>query len=444
MAQAPSRKTRRLVELFPDAYAADDPSAVLHKLLDAVGASLEEADADVKALLRSHWVDYAEGGALDALAAIHGVSRRQLRGGEQQRESDEAFRQRLRDVVPLFTGGGTVRAVRGAVRSALGMPFDLDDLDLPSEAEGLRADLEGLVVVEEFAPTAERRAGQSQEAVVEPDDGGSPQRISRVSLEVRPTTVQATAPTIELTFTAGDGRDLEISRDADASDGGGRIGLRSTDDLIVAEGQTLTLLHRDDGGLQAVVDTTDVTDAFTDLGGEQPATLPDVPREPSRWRLRAHGARYDRSVFDEGATFDPPDFSVMMRWRSLEPLTFEVRVPYHLSATVEALKERHDHAGRVFVFEGLAHEDLQEVVDQTRAAGVRGSVQFSLSLFDRLDARDDGRVAATHRTTAWHQLDEQLSVGSLQQGVESHAAEDRVRLGGLFDLAAFDNDFGYF
>ena len=39
-------------------------------------------------------------------------------------ETDEAFRQRLRSLVSVFTGGGTVRAVVGAVQSALGLPFD--------------------------------------------------------------------------------------------------------------------------------------------------------------------------------------------------------------------------------------------------------------------------------------------------------------------------------
>lgn len=437
MARAPSPTTRRLAGLFPDVYAAEDPDSVLHKLLDALGASLAEGEEDVKRMLKSHWVDYAEGAALDGLAATFGVRRRRLRNEEP--ESDEAFRRRLRAVVPLFTGGGTVAAVRGAVRSALGLPFDLADLELPPHAEGLRPDLEALVTVEEFSPAEERRRGTAER--VEDDGGGRAQ----LTLELRPTTVRAATPTIEVTPTEGAARDLEISRlPTGEEDDEGRVGVRSTGELVVTEGQTLTLRRDGDGAFQAVVDGADVTAHFADLDGERPPSLPDVPRTASRWQLRAHGARYDHSDFDEDATFDPPAFSAEVRWRSLQPLTFDVHVPYLLADTVEALKDRHDFTGRVFVFEGLGHEQLKEVVDQTRAAGVLGSVHFSLSLFDRLDPDDGTRISLVHRAFEDAGAREQLRVGSLQQGTESHDATERVRIGGLYDIATFDTDHGYF
>src|SRR5215207_10694590 len=109
-------KTDELVDLFPDAYALDGAGSLLYKLLDAVGAELMVADGKVKRLLKSHWVGYASGRALDGLGAIYGVERRRLPGGEP--EPDRVFRSRLRAVVPLFTGGGTHEAVKGAVRSA--------------------------------------------------------------------------------------------------------------------------------------------------------------------------------------------------------------------------------------------------------------------------------------------------------------------------------------
>src|SRR5215211_6464169 len=123
-----SYKTDRLAALFPDAYAARDRGSLLSQFLDAVGAELMAADEKVKRLLKSHWVRYAEGEALDHLGAVFGVRRHVLRKDaretEERLETDEEFRERLRWIVPLFTGGGTRRAVVGAVRSALGLPFD--------------------------------------------------------------------------------------------------------------------------------------------------------------------------------------------------------------------------------------------------------------------------------------------------------------------------------
>ncbi len=70
-----SYKTDRLTDLFPEAYAVGDRESLLYKLLDAVGAEFMAADEAIKRLLKSHWVDYAEGAGLDGLAATFGVTR---------------------------------------------------------------------------------------------------------------------------------------------------------------------------------------------------------------------------------------------------------------------------------------------------------------------------------------------------------------------------------
>ena len=70
-----SYKTERLTQLFPETYAASDRQSLLYQLLDAVGAELMAADESIKRLLKSHWVDYAEGPALDGLAASHAARR---------------------------------------------------------------------------------------------------------------------------------------------------------------------------------------------------------------------------------------------------------------------------------------------------------------------------------------------------------------------------------
>src|SRR4051812_30707851 len=118
-----SFKTDRLVAPFPDAYAAREGGALLYTVLDAVGAELMRGDASVKDLLKSHWIDYAQGGGLDGLGALLGVARRLLPDGTP--EGDDTFRPLVKATVSSFVGGGTVEAMKGSVRAALGLPYDL-------------------------------------------------------------------------------------------------------------------------------------------------------------------------------------------------------------------------------------------------------------------------------------------------------------------------------
>src|SRR5919202_1702631 len=419
-----SEKTGRLVELFPDAYAATETESLLYKLLDAIGAEFMVADAAVKRLLKSHWVDYAEGAALDGLGAIYGIGRRLLLGGTP--ETDEAFRLRLKSVVPLFTGGGTVRAVRGAVRSALGLPFDLDQLNLPPGYEALRQDLEQLVVVEEFSPTVERVL---EDAVAPVGDA------SELTLVVDIPAVQEDRPRIVWTFTDGGGRLLSLELV------GANAGVKAEPDLVVPAGKSLVLSAEANGLLSAAIDLDDVTRYFTNLDGTVPAILPDVPAQRSEWTFRARSGVVDISAFDGADTFDLPRFRVELAWLRRQPLTFDVHVPYFLQEVVAALRERHGYTGELFVFQGLPPEAIQQVVDQTRAAGVRGSVQFTLDFFETHDQAEQLAFRADHRLAEDAGATETLVVGSVDARVETHQIGEVFALGGVFDVATFDTDF---
>jgi hypothetical protein len=413
-------KTQRLTSLFPDAYAARDPAALLYRLLDVIGGELTIADDGVKRLLKSHWVAYATGSGLDGLAAIFSVERRRLLDGSP--EPDEAFRQRLRAVVPMFTGGGTVRAVRGAVRSALGLPFDLASIPLP---EALRGDLEALVTVQEYTGGPERMVADT---AVSGD-------VSELLLTVDSATVQASPPEFTITFARGTGWSLRVER----LDG---PGLRSTVDLFIPDGSTLTLRADESGLLRAALGLDDVTSFFRTLDGATPVPLPFVPQGRSQWRVTVSGPTFGHGVFDDHA-FGPPDLHVELRWRRARPLTFEVHVPYHLQAAVDALRVRHGYTGQLFVFEGLPREAIQEVVDDTRAAGVEGSVHFTLQATDRLDATERLRIELTHRNAENTRLREALTVGSVQRSRESQDLTERIKLGGTFDVSTFDTDHGF-
>lgn len=418
-----SRRTDRLVALFPDAYAARERESLLYKLLDALGRESVAADEAVTELLKSHWVDYAEGPALDGLGAIFGVGRRRLPSG--QLELDGEFRLRLKFVVPFFTGGGTRRAVLGAVRSALGLPFDLDQLNVP---ESLRRDLEELVKLVEFVPIGERLV----------DEITGPAQAGQLTLDVPVRSVRAERPRITWTFTESSGSQLRVER---LDSGTGVQAVDPGNPLRVDQGGTLRLSAAADGRLTAFLDEVDVTDHFRALDGGDPV-LPEVPRHPSKWRFSAaQNAGFDESTFDFD-TFDRPLFRVEMTWIRQQPLTFNVVVPYLLKQAVNDLKARHNFSGEIFVFEELNYDSIQQVVDQTRAAGVRGSVHFSLNFRTDHDAREAPLgVLARHRIGEDAAAAEQLRVQSHGNLAESHEMAAQLGLGAPFDVARFDSGF---
>ena len=427
-----SYKTDRLVDLFPDAYAAHERESLLFKLLDALGAELATTDERIKRLLKSHWVRYAEGKALDGLGAIFGVTRRTVRrvtGDVEalQPESDDAFRRRLQATVPLFTGGGTRAAILGAVRSALGLPFNLVQLRLPAGFEALMGDIEGLVTLTEFSPHGERVL---ESTINEVDNA------SELILSVTAPTVAASKGRIEWTFGPGSGRRLTLER-LDSHEG-----IKSLDTFLMPAGKML--VFTDDGGrLNALLDGVDVSGQFVNLDGTSPARLPPVPATPSQWKFRARGGLFGVSSFG-GDTFDPPRFHVSLSHLLFEPLTFDVEVPYFLQQAVEELKRRYGYEGELFVFEGIPLEKIQEVVDQTRAAGVRGTVRFALNLFEN-HMHDDRsfKLAADYRATEDAAAQESLLVANITQQNELHTMGERFTIAGVFDVSPFNGPFGF-
>lgn len=425
----PSYKTEELLRSFPDAYAAGDAESLVHKLLDTFGAELVAADEKVKRLLKSHWVNYASGPALDGLAEVYGVRRRLLRDGVT-RESDEVFRTRLKGVVQTFAGGGTRTAVLGAVRSALGLPFDLNQLNLPDEYAGLRRDIEDLIVLEEFSPAAEKLL---DDRVTESDDA------SELTLVVDITTVQESRPRIRWTFTSGGGRRLSLEVLGTGE------GITSRDTFVVAEGESLVLSAPDeDGYLSAVLGSRDVSDSFSNLDGSRPAIMPAVPRTRSDWRFRAQSGLLDTSKFDGDDTYDLPRYQVEMSWVRYELLTFDVRVPYFFDRSVRELAKQRGYEGDLLEFQRLPPEHVQEVVDQTRAAGVRGHVHFSLNgVEDHAQYEASTRIDARHRVSEDAAATDSLSVGSFNRETEAQDLGEAFVIGGVWDVSTFDGSYGF-
>jgi hypothetical protein len=425
-----SYKTDELTNVLPDAYAVDDAESLIYKLLDALGAELMTADEKVKRLLKSHWVNYAEGPALDGLAAVFGVRRRLLYDGVTL-ESDDAFRTRLKAVVPTFAGGGTREAVLGAVRSAFGLPFDLRDLNLPENYDALRTDIESLIVLEEFSPTEERLV---DDHIVEKDDA------TELMLVVDIPTVREVRPRIRWTFRGGDGRQrmsVELV--------GTGAGIKTVREGLVVPANELVTLSADDGGtLSARLAGEDVSRFFVNLDDSAPAIMPEVPRTRSEWRFRAQSGLLDTSKFDSEEMYDLPEFAVEMSWWRYEPLTFDVRVPYFLDRSVKDLAQQHDYEGVVFEFQELPPERIQEVVDQTRAAGVRGHVHFSLNESENHDQYEESTVIeGLHSASEDAAAADSLSVGSFNREAEVQDIREVFVIGGVWDVSTFDGGYGF-
>jgi len=439
-----SFKTNRLVALFPDAYAPRDRDALIHRFLDAIGNELMESDTAVKNLLKSHWINYAEGCGLDGLASLLGVERRKLPDGSV--EGDDTFRPLLKSTVPSFIGGGTVEAVKGAVRSALGLPYDLAllrtqfagaDGNLSENAQLLIDGLEALVQIEEFSPKSEVILGHAN-----PDVDGS-----QVVVDVNFSTVQPVPPSIEWSFTKGCGRRLSLVLEDTGE------GIKSKPGFQLREGETLLLANSATGKFSASIGTTDVSNDFTDIDGTSSPRLPTVPQGASRWVYSSAGSGlFDVSTYDNQQTFNAAAFSVKMAWVRYQPLVFDVIVPYFVDKAVKSLLNRSQYQSKFKLFKGTSLDAIQQVVNHSRAAGVRGMVQYSLNLpresmdeqpWEDHAAEDIFSGEVEYSNSEVQDAEEELLVGALDNNSENHETKERFAIGGVFNVAVFDGSFGF-
>ncbi len=110
-------RTQRILERFPLFYRTWDRDSFVYNLVYALGKRIDEAEKEVDAILRSHWVDTAFGTSLDKLGGIYGI-------GRKPHEGDPEYRNRLKQAIIEFKGGGTINAILTSVRMTLGLPRD--------------------------------------------------------------------------------------------------------------------------------------------------------------------------------------------------------------------------------------------------------------------------------------------------------------------------------
>ena len=118
---------RILANLPPTFRALGDPSA-LRALADAYGGELQQAENSLVAVMRAHWVDFADQGEqrvldLAGIGALYGLAPR-------ADESAEEFRDHLKRHVRTFLEGTvTVTGLLRVTAEALGLHIEDDALD---------------------------------------------------------------------------------------------------------------------------------------------------------------------------------------------------------------------------------------------------------------------------------------------------------------------------
>jgi hypothetical protein len=83
------------------------------------------------------------------------------------------------------------------------------------------------------------------------------------------------------------------------------------------------------------------------------------------------------------------------------------------------------------------------VVDQTRAAGVRGAVQFTLHFLDDQGARQQLRVDGQARWREDQAASDALTAANTNDYDEDHGQQERLTLAGVFDVSRFGGPFGF-
>jgi hypothetical protein len=274
-------RTKRIADRLPEFYRTWDTDSVIFKVLDSVGRALNEEQKSLFRVMRTHWVDTANGGDLDRLGAIFELQR-------AKDEADEDYRGRIKTALRRFKGGGTNASVLALMGDYL--EANPDDLELEENPEG--------------SMSVRRRLS-----------GGESWTIGSMSVE-------DAFPEIEITL-EGEG-DVVLNPTVRDLDSGDRVGLKGN----FRVGQRL-VISKD----SATLDGEDVTPLISST------TFPRLKRGGSRLvyeeEISAKVGRFDKSSFDSSIFRLPvPDAAIRLTWKGKQPSTFSLKVP------ASALKEK--------------------------------------------------------------------------------------------------------
>jgi len=102
----------RINDRLPRFYKSLEEDSLIGLLVRSISKELDEANDTITELMRSHWVDTANGEQLDRLSSLVALKR-------LSKEDDAQFRSHLKRAVDEYKGGGTVPVIFGQLKSMI-------------------------------------------------------------------------------------------------------------------------------------------------------------------------------------------------------------------------------------------------------------------------------------------------------------------------------------
>jgi hypothetical protein len=301
----------KISQRLPHFYSVWASESQLSLLISAVGKRMDEAEKDLVSVLHSHWVDKATGQDLDGLGALLNTKR-------NEKESDSNYRNRIKIAIIKYTGGGTVEAIKQAVRIALKLSQD-----------------QPVVIIEN------PKAGYSASRTYEVKDGkcsispNEDQLMSSMSVEALWLYISIIVETKDAKIKDPTLTNLET-------------GLSIAYKGEVSYGDILVISKKG-----AFLNKEDRTKSLT---GE-----PTLPRKGARWQFKEyfgeHLGIFDKSCFDDSYFQFDAKSSITFKWMARSPAAFEVRVP----------KESLENAR-------ISKEEMRGILNAVKAGGVKAEL----------------------------------------------------------------------
>jgi hypothetical protein len=300
-------RVKRISNRFPRFYKLWEEESQIFNFIRATNKQLDESEEKITDLMKAHWVDTAVGDELDWIGVPFGLTR--FLG-----EDDSSYRIRLKRVVNEYMGGGTVSAIREAVRALVNAKRDED------------------VKIVENPP-----ASGSAEFTVSTGD----------TWTLGSNSIRDEKPSLTLSVEEGGGvRNPRITNlDTDES-----IGYKGT----LKSGQKLVMGEKEK--------SIEGVDASKKLSSKD---VPRLPRKIATWKYNESLQKligvFDEAKFDEHTfAVGVPSVKVRFDWGRLQPATFEVQIK---SKTIDS--------------GGISETYLEKILNQMKAAGVKALIKIS-------------------------------------------------------------------
>jgi len=267
-------RAEKIASRLPHFYISWDKSSTVSSMVSSVGKTMDETEKEFVSIMRSHWVDTANGGDLDRLGSLFSIPR-------GAGETDGDYRGRLKTAIISYKGGGTLSSVRMITRIALGL-----SPDYPLE-------------VREYPPVVVNKTWKVR---------------ANGEWKVDPRSIAAAEPEITLAL------DTPGAKIADPTitnlDTGEAITFKGT----LSQGDVLKISQG-----RATVNGIDQTRQLSTT------EAPSMPRKRSRWQytesIGANLGVFDQAQFDKSVFAVDITSSITFEWTALQPATFELLVP---------------------------------------------------------------------------------------------------------------------